>query len=300
MLTLRATLSSYSRVTYSMTQTLGFGNEELPLWRVLRAFIIKFFSWREYPGLVCDFMLEFLIWIRSSSSACVSTFFHITFAINHHRTIHTCNDQFPTHGRHSLYAKIITSYGHHQSGFFALIPKLDSNAFLAQSTTIQSTSKTMTPEDICAFILAIFLPPIGVFLKRGLHADFWWAFCYDIGTSNGHDSLFWNNRQPYLLSLFINRINIGLTILGRFFYWLLLMLLTHVTCLAQTIRHLRFGHMKYSSRAPSPNYIPKFQPLGYIPGKHLSSNQSLSFIVLDTPSFLTYYCRYHPRCVHNR
>ncbi|KZP24779.1 UPF0057-domain-containing protein [Athelia psychrophila] len=30
-----------------------------------------------------------------------------------------------------------------------------------------------TTSDICKIILAIFLPPVGVFLERGCNSDFW-------------------------------------------------------------------------------------------------------------------------------
>lgn len=34
-------------------------------------------------------------------------------------------------------------------------------------------ASTMTGYDICSTIAAILLPPLGVFMKRGLHSQFW-------------------------------------------------------------------------------------------------------------------------------
>ncbi|SGZ26317.1 BQ5605_C024g09885 [Microbotryum silenes-dioicae] len=36
-----------------------------------------------------------------------------------------------------------------------------------------SSAMPFTASDICKIILAIFLPPLGVFLERGCNADFW-------------------------------------------------------------------------------------------------------------------------------
>lgn len=90
---------------------------------------------------------------------------------------HSISELHTTHSQHTT-QRLFT---HRHYGFHRKVSSLGPGDGASRSRTrgvrvcslLCGWSLTCAPSDICKIILAIFLPPVGVFLERGCNADFW-------------------------------------------------------------------------------------------------------------------------------